>query len=1010
MEAKPSPPVLFTEGESDDLEMLSELEEHLNDGEISKEESKYADKVSPRVQKLRDLRKKSKVSITQSRPFLAGVELDIRRKHENALLIEDLYIEWCSRGSRTWLSPLEILTKYDEALLLYSGKRSSIASFIQNLIGLAREGISPHAFLRYVQNPRMGTDFNWREWGSKHLDSLRLIASILIELKAYQPFDKEVLGTQRVRMARDIVLVKYVGKPLARFTEEALKSGTAIGVYKQSWAKLRLDNSAFILFLKRNILPILFNLSGKVDLPHLNRILVLLPDLENLFRENFREGYLDALAKTAPGIYGNDFEKGFQERRNKGYKYYDFIVETESFLKILSALLKTQSGYFLLPWISNILLGKKDTGLSEKIAQLVTALDDTGGNHTYTWHIRKLMTKPIRERAAYIELISLNNGVDPEYPNIRRLFEHPGQTYETSYLLALANKLGIPLSELGPKGGIFSFRDLLNVYIKKNPDSLKLIEQFRTDVISGADRSWGLQELASFDSLGDAVHPLFLRSSIRGLGSTFFSKIKSNNFSNLYKEYFVSKQNLFSIQSEFRIPFYEVNNLDKFKEEEIAKKVNRNLVLSALSPFLEDSPISLDNFIPFLNAQSIQLRESLENKTEELKERELEIKHLEESEVSDRAVLKEKKNTAKKIEKSISFMQEKREHFEEILSIFPRMNEDEKFLVIILVSGYIADTASELYSFAVGVILFRYQKELHLSEQLDFLRKDIVAQTFNYSQFCYFLSTIELCKDLIQTDKDIAKIHSEPDHRLHELLKPYIITKTKKLTSESLDASINKLTSSGKLNSERSKWQDILENSEEKIKEKYSSFRVFISKTSLDAYYGDMGGICLANYPSEIKKEGFYIQRLIKEDDRVIVGISIMILTNAGIPSLGVTSYWAAFAFNPLSSLLTSYSYRNQLYIYLQYRKNLEILSLKTSLPVVLMGIDTYGIISNNSGFKDLIIGYEERKKPPAKRLSDANGISLYYDENHYRKALLIIDPTKPDTFTAQTAIQYYKY
>lgn len=1009
MEPNKNPPVIYSEEETDDLELLSELDEHLNDEDISKEENKYADKVSPRVQKLRDLRKKSKVSITQSRPFLAGVELDIRRKHENALLIEDLYVEWCGKGNKTWLSPFEILTKYDEALLLFSGKRSSIAAFIQNLIALSREGISPHAFLRYVQNPRMGADFNWREWSSKHLTPLRLIADTLLELKRSAPFDKEILGTQRVRMARDIVLVKYAGKPLARFSEEALKS-SAIGVYMESWAGLRLDNSAFILFLKKNILPILFALSGKVDLPHLNRILSLLPDVERLFRENFKEGYLDSLAKDAPGIYGKDFEKGFQERRNKGYKYYDFIVETESFLKILSALLKTQSGYFLLPWVSNVLVGKKDTNLAQNIAALVDALDDTGGNHTYTWHIRKLMNKPARDREAYITLVRDNNGVDPEYPNIRRIFQNPGDTYETTYLLELARKLGIPLSDFGPKGTVFSFKDLLNAYTKRNPESLEILNRFRMDAITGIDRQWDLQTLAQFDSLGNNVHPLFLRSAIRGLGSNFFSAIKSVNFSNLYSEFSIAKPNSFHIEKEFKIPFYEVNNMDKFKEEEIAKKVNRKLVLSALSPFLTASPVSVDNFVPFLSTESIQLRESLESKTEEQRKLELEIKFLEENEVPDKAILKEKRDSAKKLEKSISFIRDKRTHYEEILSIYHRLSEDEKFLVIILVSGYIADTGSELYSFAVSMILIRYEKETRLAEQLDFLRQDIVAETFNYSQFMYFLSTLELCKNLIQTDKALTKIESESDHRLHGLLRPYIITKNKKLNTESIDASVSKLTSSGKLNSEKSKWQDIIENTEKKVKEKLSPFKLFISKTSLDAYYGDMGGICLANYPAEIKKEGFYINRLIQKDDEMIVGISIAIMTNGGIPSLGIKSYWAAFAFNPLSSLISSYSYRNQLYIYLQYRRILEMLSVKTNLPVVIMGVDTYGIVSNHAGFKDLIVGYEEKKKFPAKRLSDAHGISLYYDENNYRKSILIIDPTNKDTFTAEAAIQYYKY
>ena len=97
-------PSIYTEGEEDNLEILSDLEEFLGDNGESREENKYAVKVSPRLQKLRDIRKSAKVSISQSSQFLASVELDIKRKAENVLLIEELYIHWCSHGNKLFLS------------------------------------------------------------------------------------------------------------------------------------------------------------------------------------------------------------------------------------------------------------------------------------------------------------------------------------------------------------------------------------------------------------------------------------------------------------------------------------------------------------------------------------------------------------------------------------------------------------------------------------------------------------------------------------------------------------------------------------------------------------------------------------------------------------------------------------------------------------------------------------------------------------------------------------------
>lgn len=1004
-----NPPVLYIEGEEDNQEMLSELESSTED-EISKEDNKYAEKVPPRIQKLRDIRKKSQVSFSQGIRFLANVELDIKRKNENSLLIEDLYIHWCKNGNKTWLSPGEIISKYEEVLLLYNGKRNVISPFIKELIAIAEQGISPHAFLRYVINPRMGNDFNWREWGAKHLNPIKIIAQILLQLKQASPFDKEILGTSNVRIARDICLVKYVGKPLARFSEEALKNKNQIDQYISYWANLKLDNTFFLTFLKRNVLPILYALSGKVDLQHLNRILIFLPDVEELFKSNFPEGFLDSTIKTPPMIYGKDFEKGFEERRNKGYKYYDFVVETESFLEILKALLGTTSGYFLMPWFSGILIGRKDAQLASRIAQLVSAIRDDGGKYIYTWHTRKLLSKPPTERDIYIELVRSNNGVDPTYPNIQNLFTHPEEASENEYIIQLANKLGIPLSELGPSNYRYSFRDLIKAYIKRNPSSEKILEKFRIDICNGNDKNWNNANISEFDSLGNTVHPMLLRSAIKGMGMNFSSGIKAPNLSMLYATFPVIKAKPLLVETEFKIPTHEIKSLDKFKEEEIKKKVNIQIILSAISPFMEEALVSEDNFIPFLNKEFVQLREPEEAKAEEKRKLELEINNLETSESKDNDEIKKTKELLKKADKALKFISDKRKHYENILNNFPLLSITEKFITTLLIASSITETGSDLYSFVISLLLNRYQKDLRLSEQLKFLREDIVPETLNFNQVNYFLNTLEQCKALLQNDKEIEKIQIDSRSKLHELLMPYIIIKNKKLTLESIDAAINKLASTGKLNSEKSKWQDILENTEKKLERDFSSYKLFISKTSVDAYYGDMGGICLANYPGEIKKDGFYVIRLLNKEQGIINGMSLAVLTSGGIPSLGFKTYWAAFAFNPLSSLISSYSSRNQLYFYLHYRKELEKLSESTKIPIVLVGVDTYGILSNNSNFRDIILKYEERKEIRAKKISDANGISLYYDEKSYRQAMLIIDPSDKKTFTADSYIQKYRY
>ena len=48
----------------------------------------------------------------------------------------------------------------------------------------------------------------------------------------------------------------------------------------------------------------------------------------------------------------------------------------------------------------------------------------------------------------------------------------------------------------------------MNAYIKKNPDSEKILFQFRRDTTKGLDKS-GITDFIPFDSLGNSVHPRF---------------------------------------------------------------------------------------------------------------------------------------------------------------------------------------------------------------------------------------------------------------------------------------------------------------------------------------------------------------------------------------------------------------------------------------------------------------------------------------------------------------------
>jgi len=243
-----------------------------------------------------------------------------------------------------------------------------------------------------------------------------------------------------------------------------------------------------------------------------------------------------------------------------------------------------------------------------------------------------------------------------------------------------------------------------------------------------------------------------------------------------------------------------------------------------------------------------------------------------------------------------------------------------------------------------------------------------------------------------QTDPKIQRL-IRTSVNLQAILQPYIITKKKQLTGDALDAAARKVTSYAALQSERAKWQSTLDKLEHKDPKYFHHFNLYVSKTSVDAYYGDMGGICLSNHPQAITNGGFYIQRLADQTDKEIVGMSIMYLSQDGFGSpKPAKKFWQAFAFNPLHSFLQHCNEEQQLYLYLQYRLNMEKLAWSLKIPVVISGIDAgWGLISNDSSFGNILHNYE-LSKATAKRVT-AKGIAIYYDEKRYANALLIIDP-----------------
>ncbi len=271
------------------------------------------------------------------------------------------------------------------------------------------------------------------------------------------------------------------------------------------------------------------------------------------------------------------------------------------------------------------------------------------------------------------------------------------------------------------------------------------------------------------------------------------------------------------------------------------------------------------------------------------------------------------------------------------------------------------------------------------------------------------MNTLEVLINLAVSDSELQNIvlsDNETNRQLRGAMVPFLLTRNKVFSIDHQDAALKKMYSFGKISTERALWQDIIESVKNDDSKYFHHYHLNTSRTIMDAYYGDMGGICLARETSSIKNLRMFNIRLISEKDKEVVGMAILHASNRGLasykPNCGV--FLHVFAINPLRSILTSMSTKQQLLMYLNYRKLFETFSIRTKKIIVLSGVVDQYIISNDWSFREIIVNYE--LKNHAKKVNDAYGLSIIYKEDEFAQALVIIDPSRPETFRADEAIK----
>ena len=949
----------------------------------------------PGVLKSKSFRAKiesSKSSRSAVMPFLAAVNIDMKRRKPIGLF--ELFSVWLELGNKYWLNPMDKekgLGVLEEILFKFQGDVQILSPFIKIMTDVAKNRISPRSFVEYVMLPRMYQDNNWRKWHESHLEALGIIADLINSIKEKPPFNREHLGSGKTRLARDVVLVRYIGRPLAQFQLTQLRDSTMLDSYISEWQKISLQDPLCLYFMRNNALHFLYAMSGKIDLIQLIAIIEQLPAIERAFTDLPRTSKLENIKSM--NLYDYDIENALLARRQRGFHSLDFTIEIKAYFNIVKALLKKLTGVYLCAHYAGLLKRYKDPDIAENISRLVRIVNDRGGMHIYKWHTKKLLAKNKNNMQLYLDHIEENNGCDPEYPRVDLIFRDEEMERENLGIVNAIAQFNLGRHFSGKGKHLVSYKQLISAYIEEHPDSESLITDFQQQLLAGLDRQWTAENLRQLDSLSTPdknLHLPLMRSIIRGIGSIYCPPNKSSGFIELFDKYSAAHSLLnINARTNFVMPVKELYSGSTDQDAVARENINLVSVEKVWDSLCNSDPVNINSTLSYINKWNMELDEPLEKAFNEKVTLEEILK-----EPAEEETIKKTEKDIQKQDKTISALRQKKQQYTAVMDEFNSLNDEQKFILSLILAGTAGKNDGEYSGFVCRLFLQRYKELDIIAGRLSFLRDDISVDVLSYRQFVYLLNLLETLFFALSEDKNIIDLLKD-DTVLQSLLEPYLITKKKEITLEALDAAAKRMTDYASMQAERAKWQSILDKMEQKDEKYFHNMEIYTSKSFMDSYYGDMGGICLSGFPQQILRPGFFIQRLADNTEKQIIGMSILYLSSGGYNSSGskAKNFWQAFAFNPLYSILSHYSEEQQLFLYLQFRMNMEKVAWMTKLPVVISGIETScGLISNNGYFGNLIRKYEYSKST-AISISNARGLSVYYSEEQFATALLIIEP-----------------
>jgi len=907
------------------------------------------------------------VRLSQARQFRAGVELDDRRPDGRHWGLRTWFQLWCSHARPGWLDPLGGpwgLMRLEDNLRRFQGDQGSLKPLLELLEELTAQGVSPSAFLRYAVLARIQTDYDWRSWERLHGGALAVLARTVVRLRGKPPFNKPLGGSRRINP--EVVLVKYSLRPLARLPQMQLEDHVLMDAYVAAWKKTRLDHPMAVFFFRRNVFPFLYAQSGRIDLVQLTALLESLPPIEDAFRMRYPEVHYDGAFQTQADrilIYGTDVDDALARRRRQGMSDFALIQELRLYLRILARLLTQESAIFLAGFMAQVIQDAAGTDLGSGLERLLDLIGAAEGIQVYEWHVRRLRDLPEGQREAYLELLRLHGGIDPEYRRAEDIFRDPAEGFGDQDSLEAA--LGLAPTPSGRR----SAQNIVDDYVDLHPPLREEYETWRQEIFDGKDRSWGPQKFPGLDSAGPALHRALVRATLKGVGGPS-SRFKSESYRELWEKFGKATAPP-SFEARQTLVLDELQPPKPSGDPEIRKVLKLDFLASHWLR-LQGPGLAPDAAAPAFLRQSLEFREASSSLLTRSQDPELTPQE------------------RSKLHEQSELVRAKAENLERVMEVFPRLAPELQRLTALIVGAHALGNPEAM----TGILLGPYQLHPLYRDRLRFLQADLRIEIITLDQLGWLVNLWETVAELVRNDSGLHKALRSRG-QVEDLISPYLLTKRKELSWDALDAAVKTISQLNRLKGERSKWQTLWERSARSTSQS-KNYLLAASKAPLDCYYGDMGGTCLSLYPKMILHPGFHVLRLFDGESKQIVGEAVLFLNRKPVQSYDPSRpVWFLFAINPLPSIMKTLGTGQQLEVYLGFRSLALRISRSMRLPLLLPGLYQWGILSNDGQFMRMICDYEIHQG--SRPVHDALGFSLYYEESCYAKALVIDDGVKPE-------------